>query len=125
MNEPYVNAGTPMNNPSQEYGQPVANAVPSNGMPTTIVVNQQSANGMINPNLFKTTSNTITCTFCHKTVNTTVVKKCKCCACCLCWVTGICIYLCIQACRGKDLCWYDARHTCPSCGNVVGNYNAC
>ena len=108
-----------------QYGQPVASAVPSGGMPNTIIINQQNPNTMMNPMMFKTNPIAINCGFCNKTITTTVIKKCNCCACCLCWFTGVCIYLCVQACRNKDLCCYDATHTCPNCGNVVGTYIAC
>ena len=60
-----------------------------------------------------------------KPVTTLVTKEFNCCACLLCFCTGLIWYVCIQACRGKDICCYDARHTCPSCGNVLGQYTAC
>ena len=115
----------PTYNAQPQYGQPVANAVPQGGMPNTIVVNQQVPAVMINPNMFKTTPIAITCTFCNKPITTTVTQKFNCCACCLCWFTGLIWYVCIQLCRGKDICCYDASHTCPYCGNVGGTYTAC
>ncbi len=123
--EPQPNIAPPQQPP--QYGVPGASAVPMpmGGMPNTIVINQQSPNQMMNPNMFKTNPIAMNCGFCNKTITTTVVKKCNCCACCLCWFTGVCFYLCVQACRGKDLCCYDATHTCPNCGNVVGTYIAC
>ena len=119
-----MNPNPPQQQP--QYGQPLATAVAPGGMmPNTIVINQQNPNAMMNPMMFKTNPIAMNCGFCNKTITTTVIKKCNCCACCLCWFTGVCIYLCVQACRGKDLCCYDATHTCPNCGNVVGTYIAC
>ena len=110
----------------QQYGQPVANAVPLNGTPYTIVVNQQPQGALVNPNVFKTTPLSLKCTFCNKPITTTVRQDCNCCACCLCCVTGIIIYIIVQACRDKDICCcYYATHSCPYFGNVVGTYNAC
>ena len=41
MPEPKTNSNDSSGpQPQQQYGQPIANAVPSNGMPYTIVVNQ-------------------------------------------------------------------------------------
>jgi hypothetical protein len=108
-----------------QYGQPIANAVPSTGMPNAIVINQQSRGAMVNPNVFKTSPISITCTFCSKPITTTVKEECNCLAFCLCCFTGVIFYLIIQACRDKDLCFDNATHTCPYCGNVVGTYNAC
>ena len=108
-----------------QYGQPIANAVPSNGMPNTIVINQQPQNTMVNPNLFKTVPIAMTCQFCNKPITSTVNKEFNFLACCLCFCTGLICYLIVQACRQKDLCFYNATHTCPYCGQVVGNYNAC
>ena len=107
------------------YGQPIAVPPGPPQMPNTIVINQQSPAMMIHPNMFKTTPVSLNCTFCKKPITTTVTQTFNCCACCLCWCTGLLLYVCIQLCRGKDICCYDARHTCPYCGNVVGTYTAC
>ena len=105
------------------YGQPATQ--PLQPAPNTIVVNQQGPATMVHPDMFKTTPVALNCTFCHKPITTNVSKTFNCCACCLCYFTGIIWYVCIQACRGKDICCYDASHTCPYCGNVVGTYTAC
>ena len=119
-----VNPGAPLMGGPQ-YGQPVVSPPPMGAMPNTVVVNQATPAVMVHPNMFKTTPVSLTCTFCHKPITTTVTQTFNCCACCLCWFTGLLIYVCIQACRGKDICCYDASHTCPYCGNVVGTYTAC
>ena len=105
------------------YGQPATE--PLQSAPNTIVVNQQGPATMVHPDMFKTTPVALNCTFCHKPITTNVNKTFNCCACCLCYFTGILLYVCIQCCRGKDICCYDASHTCPYCGNVVGTYTAC
>ena len=105
------------------YAQPATD--PLQGAPNTIVVNQQGPMTVVHPDMFKTTPVTLNCQYCHKPISTTVVQKFNCCACLLCWCTGLLCYICIQCCRGKDFCCYDATHTCPQCGQVVGTYHAC
>ena len=104
---------------NQSYGQPALThpAAP----PTTVVLNQKAPN----PRMFKTTPVALNCLFCKRPITTTVITKCNCCACLLCWLTGLLLYVCIQCCRDKDICCYDAEHRCPHCGNVVGTYTAC
>ena len=101
------------------YGQPVV--APAPVMPV-VVTNQEQ---MIDPKIFKTHPVAIKCQFCKRPMTTKVTKQCNCCACCLCYFTGIVFYVCVQACRGKDLCCYDAEHRCPFCDNVAGTYTAC
>ena len=48
-----------------------------------------------------------------------------CCACLLCWFIVLILYILIQICRSKDICCYNATHTCPYFLNVVGAYQAC
>ena len=112
--QPVTSAGQ-MGPQNQAYGQP--------GLP--IVINQQSPVAMANPLMFKTTPIALTCIFCNKPCTTVVQKKCNVCACLLCWCTGLLCYVCIQCCRQKDICFCDATHTCPNCGQVVGTYTAC
>ena len=110
----------PMNPP---YGQPAL--VPPQGPPVVVIQNQEQPVAVINPNMFKTTPIALTCMFCKKPVTTNVRRTCNVCACLLCYFTGLVFYVCVQCCRGKDICCYDAEHTCPQCGNVVGTYNSC
>ena len=107
------------NTVSPLYGQPVV--APAPVMPV-VVTNQEQ---MIDPKIFKTHPVAIKCQFCKRPMTTNVTKQCNVCACCLCYFTGIVFYVCVQACRGKDLCCYDAEHRCPFCGNVAGTYTAC
>ena len=60
--------------------------------------------------MFKTNSIALNCTFCYKPITTNVSKSINCYSCLLCWFT---------------ICCYNATHTCPYCGNVVGAYQAC
>ena len=106
-----------------QYGQPVVAAQPM--APNTVVINQQGPGVMLHPDLFKTTPVSITCPSCQKTITTTVTQNFNCLACLLCWCTGLLLFVCIQVCRGKDLCCYDATHTCPYCQAVVGTYTPC
>ena len=108
-----------------QYGNPANASLQSQQMPSSIVLNQQEPSVFIPPNMFKLQPVSLNCNFCHKPITTTVTQEFNCCACLLCWCTGLLWYVCIQACRGKDICCYDARHTCPSCGNVLGQYTAC
>ena len=132
MPEPFLNPDVTSQQQQQQpqYGKPIANAVPANavpstGMPNTIVINQQPQFMMVNPHMFKSVAIAMTCQFCGKNINTSVNQECNCLACCLCFFTGIIWYLIIQSCRDKDLCFYNATHTCPYCGKIVGKYNAC
>ena len=103
------------------YGQPGA-AVPPQGGPT-IVVNQVGPAISIQANTsspFQTT-----CPYCQSAILTTSVKTFNCATCLLCYCTGICLFCCIQCCRGKDFCCYDAVHSCPNCGKVLAQYVSC
>ena len=108
--------------PMQPYGQPAL--VPNRGaVPPAVVINQPV--GIVNPKMFKTTPVALTCIFCNKPMTTQVTTTCNCCACILCWCTGLVFYVCVQCCRDKDICCYDAVHRCPHCSNIVGTYTAC
>ena len=109
-------------NINQTYGQPVLTnpAYPPQG-----VVLNQNTNNMPSPNQFKTTPVALNCIFCKQPVTTKVEKTINVCACLLCYCTGLIFYVCVQACRKKDFCCYDAEHRCPNCGRVLGTYNSC
>ena len=66
-----------------------------------------------------------TCPYCKKGITTVPTKTCNCMACIFCYFTACLLYFCIQCCRGKDCCCYDAIHKCPSCGSTIAQYNAC
>ena len=105
------------------YGQPVVVQPP---MITPVPVPVQNNNEpMIDPKIFKTHPVAIKCQFCKRPMTTKVTKQFNLCACLLCYCTGIGFYVCVQACRGKDLCCFDAEHRCPFCDNVAGTYIAC
>lgn len=74
---------------------------------------------------FNTVPVSLVCQFCKQPVTTTVETSCSCSACCLCCWTGFVVYACIQACRGKNICCKDAKHTCPNCNRQLGYYEAC
>ena len=115
----------PLPQQQPQYGQPIASpVVAQTGMPT-IVLNQQVPHTPVDPRLFKTNPLAIRCMFCQQPITTLVNKQFNCLACFLCFCTGIIFYVCIQACRRKDLCCYDAVHLCPNCGKTVGTYNTC
>ena len=114
----------PINNPAP-YAQPaiVQGAI----APVVIVNNQEKAEppNFVNPNRFKSNEIFITCPFCRKPMTTKVKLSINICACLLCYFTGIIFYVCVQCFREKDLCCFDAEHTCTECGNVVGTYTPC
>ena len=105
---------------NQPYGTPALNQ----GPPQAVIITNQNP-GVVNPDMFKTHPVALTCMFCKKPMTTNVNTTCNVCACLLCYLTGIAFYVCVQACRGRDLCCYDAEHRCPHCNNVVGTYTAC
>ena len=114
---------------NQKYGKPV---VQSTGNTDTIVIIQQTptqttkkAVNPVNPDMYKTSPVIIQCPDCGAIVTTNVMKSCNCLACFCCCITACVIYSCVQCCKGKDICCYDAIHSCPACGKQVGSYVAC
>ena len=105
------------------YGQPTL--APPQGQTVPIVLNQQQPVTLPSPEKFGTTPIAMNCIFCKKPIVTKVNRTCNVCACILCYLTGLVFYVCVQACRKKEFCCYDGEHTCPNCGKVLGNYNAC
>ena len=65
------------------------------------------------------------CPFCKKEITTNAIQTFNCGTCCLFYCTGLFLYCCIQICRGKDICCYDAVHKCPNCGKTVAVYESC
>ena len=107
----------------QLYGQP-AIVQPMQGR--AIVINQAIPLVIVPRQVNWGTSPISTaCPFCRNSVTTNVEQNFNCGTCFLCWVTGICLFACIQLCRGKDICCCDAIHRCPNCGNILGIYNSC
>jgi lipopolysaccharide-induced tumor necrosis factor-alpha factor len=85
---------------------------------------QQQVINVVNAE-FGTLPVSITCQFCKTPVTTNVKKSCSCCSCLLCIVTVFFIWLCIQCFRKKEINCCDAQHTCPNCGQILGNYKSC
>ncbi len=128
MDQPYPSSGRPgmYGPPPPGYGQPMQG--PPLATSQGFVANQaqpqvvQVVTGQQN---FGTKPVSLTCQFCKNPVTTNVEKKCNCCTCCLCCWTGFFIFICIQCCRDKEIGCSDATHTCPNCGQILGNYNSC
>ena len=85
-----------------------------------IIVNQIPINSV---NLKTTPINTI-CPFCRNNISTLVEKEFSCLNCCFCcWSWPI--WLIVQLVRDKELNCTDATHKCPTCGRIIGQYDAC
>ncbi len=104
--------GPPMGPPPQ-YD---SNVVMNQGTPQVVNVVTSS---------FGTKPVSITCQFCKTPVTTNVNKSCDCCSFLLCWCTCLVFWVCVQCCRNKEINCWDAQHTCPNCGQVLGYYTAC
>ena len=91
-----------------------------------IIVNQQTPviTYSIDPEVFKTKPIVIQCPFCRTVVNTNVKKSANILSCILCCLSGILFYSIIQYCRNKNLVCCDAVHTCPKCGQKIGEYSS-
>ena len=92
-------------------------------MPAKVVVNQIQPNVTITANT--SSSFATVCPFSKVGITTIAIKTCNCCTCLLCYCTGLVFFCCVQLCRGKDVCCYDAQHKCPNCGQIVAVYNSC
>ena len=142
----YSSKPVPIANTPNTYGSPyppqpqpmMANPVIAPGMapgmapvmapgmvaPTSaIVVNQVVPNYSVIAHTSSPFSTVCPC--CKSQITTTSVQTWNCGACCLCCWTGLVLFICIQLCRGKDICCYDAVHKCPACGQTVAIYTAC
>ena len=114
QNPPFPAQNTPYT--CQPY--PIQNSIPVINQvqpPVVNVVNTQ----------FGTKPVSITCQFCKAPITSVVNKSCNFCNFLLCCCTTLICWICIQACRGKELNCCDAQHTCPNCGKILGNYTAC
>ena len=91
--------------------------------PTAIIVNQVSPSyGVI---AHTSSPFSTVCPSCKNQITTTAVQTFNCGTCLLCCWTGYVLFICLQLCRGKDICCYDAVHRCPVCGQTVAIYNSC
>ena len=91
--------------------------------PTAVVVNQVVPSYSVVAHTSSPFSTV--CPSCKNQITTTAVQTFNCATCCMCCYTGLVLFICIQCCRGKDLCCYDAVHKCPVCGQTVAIYNSC
>ena len=110
----------------QPYPPPAVQPIPGQpGYTAAIVVNQGGAGAGLALPANTSKPYVTTCPGCGQSVLTNANRTFNCCTCLLCYCTGICFFLCIQACRGKDFCCYDAVHSCPSCGRTLSSYQSC
>ena len=114
--------------PNQQMGG-MGNPAPNPlGQQQQFVVTNQMQAQIVNivPSVtFGTKPISITCQFCKNLITTQVEKSCNCCSCLLCCWTGFIFWVCIQACRNKEINCCDATHRCPSCGQLLGSYTSC
>ena len=114
-----------MTNPDN-YGSPIQAG--ANDQTQVIINNQDKPVIFIQPILptkLGTSPVYMNCPNCKVPVITNVEKKWSWCSCCLCYWTGLLIWFLIQLCRDKQITCYDARHTCPKCGRILGEFESC
>ncbi len=106
------------------YGEPPGG--PKVGDRSIVIMNQTQPQvvNVMNSN-FGTKPVSLTCQFCKTPITTHVKKTFDCCSCLLCLFTSFLIWLCVQCCRDKEINCWDAKHTCPNCGQVLRYYNSC
>ena len=86
-----------------------------------IVINQ---NIPMNQVKVKTSPVSMICPFCKNNITTIVETEFNCLNLCFCLFFRI-IWLMVKIENEKELNCTDAKHTCPSCGQIVGQYSAC
>jgi hypothetical protein len=92
---------------------------------STQIVTNQIVPIVINTSVkFKSNPVSLYCPFCKHKITTNTKKKFNTVACCCCIFFSI-YYVCIQACRGKNILCCDVIHKCPNCKLTLGEYNAC
>ena len=127
QNTPQQYQNTP-NAYGQSYPAPVvAQPVVGYARPSysaAIIVNQVAPVGAM---VVANTSSPFACVcpYCRSQIMTNSLQTFNCCTCLMCYCTGLLLFLCIQAVRGKDFCCYDAIHSCPRCGKTIASYNSC
>ena len=110
-----------VHNNLQQYDMPVlmqpgGNVIVANQLLPTIIISS--------PVKLSLNPVSMTCIFCHLTITTVVEQSFNCGACLLCYITGCCVFFCIQACLNKEIGCCDATHKCPNCGAILGKYTA-
>ena len=111
-----------------KYGNPAGvSSMMVNGQPHNFIENQnqqQIINIPLN-DIYKNEPVSVTCHFCRIPITTRVHKMCNCTSIILSIVTFFFIWICIQCCRNKKISCMDTIHTCPSCGQTLGEYKSC
>ena len=115
----------PLNNPAP-IPQMKINVHPINPSPQQVVINQTQPQILRVISLqFGTHPIAITCQFCRSPITTVVEKSFNCCSCLLCYFTSLIFWIIIQAVRGKEINCWNAVHSCPNCGQILGKYSSC
>ena len=110
----------------------------NNNQPQANPVNNPFINNQVNPrlqiirnapgigmNVLRSTNTQLVCPYCKSTITTSIKKTCSCpSVCCAIWLTPISWFT-FQLVRQKDYNCFDAIHTCPSCKQILGKYDAC
>ena len=109
--------GQPINPVAQPYPNQPMYQPPSVNQQQPIVIYQQ-------PPILKTTPASAVCPHCKNQVLTVVETSFNCLNCCFCCFAFY-AWIIVELVRGKELNCTDAIHKCPSCGNVIGSYDAC
>ena len=92
---------------------------------STQIVNNQIVPVVITPSVkFRNYPISLFCPFCRHNITTKTERKFNIVACCCCFFFSI-YYVCIQACRRKNILCCDVIHKCPKCHLTLGEYNAC
>ena len=105
----------------QGYGQPL-----NNYQNPTIITVQTAPRPAYSPIKFEKTPMTLVCPFCGVSMTTNIKEECNWSACGFCWISGFCIFACVQCCMGKSVGCTDVKHFCtnPLCGRMIGGYKA-
>ena len=94
---------------------------PSQHQPQVIIVKQNI--NIVPLHLLGTDPASIVCPLCQNNITTIVEKTCN-------WVDLILfgyfwiVWLILKAVKRKNICCMNATHSCPECGQIIGNYNS-
>jgi hypothetical protein len=128
-NQMYINPNpnqTYDNNPNTMYGNQVYNNhAMGGGQPNSVSVVRNQINFITDPTLIQIDPVPLFCGRCNNTVLSRVETNCSYSNCCCCLCTGPVLWLCFQCCRGKAVSCNNAKHFCPSCSAMIGQYEAC
>ena len=79
---------------------------------------------IIDPSHFGSMPVSTYCPMCRFPITTKSTKNCNCCS-LICCIFCFSNWLCFQYCAKKEMTCNNYVHTCPKCGFIIGNYNAC